>query len=112
MHKLNCWEAMECGRQPGGPRAALLGVCPACNEKSADGVNGGTNGGRICWAVSGTLCGGKVCGSYAEKRLTCLNCEFYKQVAAGEGLGFQILVPGQPYHHPQPHPAPSQVSQR
>jgi len=27
--KLNCWEFKKCGRQPGGPKVAELGVCPA-----------------------------------------------------------------------------------
>jgi hypothetical protein len=98
MHKQNCWEAHRCGREPGGPRVSQLGVCPAATQRSAAGVNGGDAAGRVCWAVSGTLCGGKVCGTHAEKRLTCLNCTFYKQVAAEEGLAFQILIPGQTYY--------------
>jgi hypothetical protein len=43
-------------------------------------MNGGKNGGRTCWAVAGTFCGGKVQGSYAAKLLTCIQCDFYDLV--------------------------------
>ena len=46
--KLNCWEAMDCGRHKGGKKVDELGVCPASLEKRLDGVNGGVNGGRSC----------------------------------------------------------------
>ena len=62
---VNCWEFKNCGRQPGGPRAAELGVCPASSNVKVNGTNQGRNGGRICWAVAGTLCDGKVQGSFA-----------------------------------------------
>lgn len=78
--KLNCWEYMNCGREPGGKKAEEFGVCPAAKDLSFDGLNRGKNGGRICWAVAGTFCGGKVQGTYAEKRKSCINCEFYKSV--------------------------------
>jgi hypothetical protein len=97
LRKANCWEAKACGRQPGGARAAELGVCPAADDAGSHHVNGGQNAGRLCWAVAGTLCGGKVCGTMAEKRLTCLNCDFYKRVALEEGPGFLILRQGQAY---------------
>lgn len=41
MSKQNCWEANECGRQPGGVKVASLGVCPAASDTRLDGLNGG-----------------------------------------------------------------------
>lgn len=81
----NCWEYMKCGREPDGKKAASLGVCPAAADKSFNGINRGKNAGRICWAVAGTLCGGKVQGSFAEKRASCISCKFYKEVQCQEG---------------------------
>lgn len=77
---LNCWEFMRCGREPGGAEAVRLGCCPAAMDASYHGLNGGNNGGRICWAVAGTCCGGKVQGTFAEKRSSCVDCEFFQKV--------------------------------
>ena len=85
MAKLNCWEFKNCGRQPGGAKAAELGVCPAAIETRANGCNCGQNGGRACWVLTGTLCGGLVQGSFAQKLGNCLKCEFYELVASEEG---------------------------
>jgi hypothetical protein len=87
MARQNCWEYKNCGREPGGAKTAEFGVCPSATEKRLDGVNGGTCGGRACWAMTGTLCGGKVQGSYAQKLGNCLQCEFYKVVGREEGAG-------------------------
>lgn len=89
MAKLNCWEFKKCGRQPGGEKTAELGTCPAAVEKRADRYNGGRCGGRACWAITGTLCGGKVQGSYAVKLGNCMQCEFFKLVQKEEGAGFK-----------------------
>jgi tRNA A-37 threonylcarbamoyl transferase component Bud32 len=83
--KLNCWEYMKCGREPGGKKAAELGVCPAVADASFDGINSGVSGGRICWAVAGTFCGGRVQGTFAEKRNSCMSCDFYQHVQTEEG---------------------------
>lgn len=77
---LNCWEFMRCGREPGGINAARLGICPAAADTSYHGLNAGRNGGRICWAVAGTCCGGAVQGTFAEKRSTCVDCVFFQKV--------------------------------
>lgn len=69
----NCWEFKKCGREAGGPKAAELGVCAAHPSH-----------GRDCWAVAGTLCGGKVQGSEAEKIGNCRICDFYKGVMMGD----------------------------
>ena len=84
MSKKNCWEVKNCGREPGGSKAIVLGICPASTEKKLDGINHGSNGGRACWALAGTLCGGKVQGSYAVKLANCMNCQFYKDVQQEE----------------------------
>ena len=83
--KLNCWEYKKCGREQGGRLASGISVCPAASDASFDGINSGENGGRFCWAVAGTCCAGKVQGTYAEKRESCMDCEFYKTVCAEEG---------------------------
>jgi len=64
------------------------GTCPASTELYMDGVNDGQNAGRACWAVAGTLCGGKLQGDYASKIRSCKACEFYKQVQQEEGSRF------------------------
>lgn len=93
--KKNCWELKSCGREPGGSKAAELGVCTAATDSMYDGANSGKNGGRVCWAVAGTLCGGKVQGSFAEKRFSCMTCEIYTQIKAEEGRSFALHAPGQ-----------------
>lgn len=85
---LNCWEFMKCGREPGGEKAAEMGVCPAATEARADGINSGKNGGRACWAIAGTLCRGKVQGSYALKCRDCMKCAFYQRVVNEENWDF------------------------
>lgn len=90
MSKLECWEAKKCERQPGGKKVAELGLCPAASEKKMNGINSGKNGGRICWIVTGTFCGGKVQGTFAQKEASCIKCEFFKQVQDEEGSGFVL----------------------
>ncbi|MCB9653433.1 MAG: hypothetical protein H6729_04775 [Deltaproteobacteria bacterium] len=80
----NCWQVKKCGREIGGARAKELGVCSAATEKRLAGIHGGQNGGRACWVLTGTLCGGKVQGSYAAKLSNCMACEFYQQVQKEE----------------------------
>ena len=84
MTRMNCWEFEECGREPGGKNSEELGVCPAPIEKKVDGINRGKNAGRSCWAIAGTLCDGKVQGTYAEKLGNCLQCDFYALVRGQE----------------------------
>jgi hypothetical protein len=89
--KMNCWEFKKCGRQPGGPKAAELGVCPAAVSEVLNGAHGGQNAGRACWVVAGSLCGGKIQGTYAKKLVNCWRCEFMNKVKQEEepiDLGF------------------------
>jgi hypothetical protein len=85
MAKQNCWEYKKCGREPGGVKVTELGVCPASTEVKAHGSNQGKNGGRACWAIAGTLCGGKVQGAFATKLTNCMQCQFYQLVGQEEG---------------------------
>ena len=77
---LNCWEHKNCGREPGGHLVDKLGGCPASMEKSLDGIHRGDNGGRACWVIAGTFCGGKIQGHFAAKHGNCTKCEFFKMV--------------------------------
>ncbi len=88
---LNCWEFKQCGREPNGAKVAELGICPAAVDRASNGLNDGRNGGRFCWAVSGTFCGGKVQGTFAQKQTTCLNCDFFRLVKTDGGPRFMLL---------------------
>lgn len=102
MPRSNCWELKKCGREPNGEKVREFGVCPAATDASANGSNGGINGGRICWAIAGTFCGGKVQGTFAQKEVVCIACDFFKRVKEEEGaINFQFLKPGQTYRHSQ-----------
>ena len=79
MDKLNCWEYMKCGREPEGTKVAELGLCPVTTDTSAHGLNAGENGGRICWALEGTF-SGKILGTCAKDRFSCLTCDFFELV--------------------------------
>ncbi len=92
---LNCWEALQCGREPGGVNTDELGVCPAAEAGEYDGVNEGLNAGRFCWVVAGTLCHGEIMGTFAQKALNCMKCEFYGQVVQERRAEGLILNPSQ-----------------
>lgn len=85
----NCWEFKGCGRQKGGKREKELGACPAAVECKLNGIHKGTNAGRACWIVAGTMCGGKVQGSFAEKFADCTACDFYSHVKNEETVRFK-----------------------
>lgn len=83
---------MRCGREPKGENAEDLGICPASQEYRLDGIHGGKNAGRSCWAVVGTLCGGEVQGTFAQKYRNCGVCEFYNNVKGEESDNFQMTI--------------------
>lgn len=93
IRRLNCWEFKKCGREPGGTNVSEFGVCPAAQIEKLKGINRGKKGGRACWAIVGTMCGGKVQGVYAEKISTCSNCDFYEYVCLQEGKDFRYSLP-------------------
>jgi hypothetical protein len=78
MERQNCWEFIQCKREPGGKNVGKLGICPAAMAVRSDGLNSGTNGGRICWAVAGTFCEAKIQGTSASKLASCEQCDFFK----------------------------------
>jgi len=95
--KLNCWEHKKCGRQPGGPKAQELGICPVTTHQPLDRAHEGKNAGRACWAIAGSLCGGKVQGSYAQKLHNCWKCDFMNLVKKDEEsapFGFSATLLG------------------
>ncbi len=87
MRYQNCWEFKKCGRE----KINKEGICPAAIEAKADSINRGLNGGRVCWAVAGTRCDGKVQGTYAQKLLTCLLCDFRQKVREEEEFKFKHI---------------------
>lgn len=90
--KKNCWEFMDCGRDPGGESIAERGICPASVEERLNGVHGGINAGRACWALVGTMCGGKIQGTFAQKYRNCGKCIFYKTVREEEDKDYQDTI--------------------
>jgi hypothetical protein len=89
--KQNCWEFKECGREPGGKEVSQLGECPAALSGEGDSVNDGEKRGRVCWAVTGTFCGGEIQGTSAQKETTCFECSFFNKVEEEEGEDFLLL---------------------
>lgn len=78
----NCWEIKRCGREAGGSKVVELGECVASQE----GL------GHTCWAIAGTLCGGKVQGTVAQKEMNCMACEVYKSYHRTNGtLGKRVV---------------------
>jgi len=90
MEKLNCWEITKCGREPGGENIEELGVCSATIDTSSNGTNQGINGGRLCWAVTGTLSGKNVCGHISKNKSSCTACDVFKKIKAEEGSEFSL----------------------
>jgi len=89
--KQNCWEYKKCGREKSDATEGKPGVCPATYIEGLNGVHCGVNGGRCCWAVSGTFCDGKIQGTFAEKLSDCSECDFYKMVMAEEKQNIMSL---------------------
>jgi signal transduction histidine kinase len=65
-----CWEHMQCKQDVNHDES-----CPAY-----------PNFGRICWAVAGTLCAGKIHGTYAQKIHDCHKCGYYSMMQATQQL--------------------------
>lgn len=93
--KQNCWQVKGCGRNPGGTKVEELGVCPASTKSEVHGINSGQNGGRSCWVIAGTLCGGKIQGTAAMKIVNCMNCDFFKSVWHEEKAANTYTVPAE-----------------
>ena len=85
--KKNCWEVKRCMKCI---KILRDEACPVCKETKLDGVHGGVNGGRACWTIPHTKCGGSAQGSFGEKFIDCVNCDFYNMVKKEEGDSFQL----------------------
>lgn len=65
---MNCWEFKKCGRENGGESGeSEIKSCPAFPDH-----------GKHCARVAGTLCGGKIQGTFATKLASCMKCDFYQ----------------------------------
>ena len=91
MAKLNCWEFMNCGRQPGGDKATEF-ICPAATDTRFNGKNSGTNAGRTCWQVAGSFCKEQAKGTHAREIGNCIKCDFFWLVVKEEGDNFDPLM--------------------
>ena len=87
--KINCWEFKKCGREPNGKNVSELGVCPISIYEKLDGIHGGINGGRCCWAIYGA-CYTKTerPQNFNEHIKMCNKCDFYALIHKTE----EILV--------------------
>ena len=72
MNKLNCWEFKKCSRDCACDPSGTHDTCPVADDSSANGLNGGVNGGRICWVILDNP--------------QCLQCEFRYKVMTEEGF--------------------------
>ena len=86
MGKHNCWEFMKCGREEGGVNSEESGICPVAADSFADGLNGGSNGGRICWVIAEELPEGSLSCKGSKHTSACFSCEFKYKVMNDEGL--------------------------
>jgi two-component system NtrC family sensor kinase len=64
LHNKPCWEFMQCKQDTNHDES-----CPAYPHF-----------GRICWAVAGTLCPGKIQGTFAQKIHDCHRCGYYRMM--------------------------------
>jgi hypothetical protein len=90
--RLNCWEFFNCGRELGGVKAYEFGVCPASTDVRFDNIHYGTNAGRACWVIPGSMCHGQTQGDFRNKFRTCAVCEFYTEVKKKEAEKFRPTV--------------------
>ncbi len=88
MRKLNCWEFKKCGRESSRDGRG----CPVARETRLHDVHGGTNAGRTCWVIAGTLCGGQEQGTFAAKYRNCEKCDFYNLVKKEEGPHYELSI--------------------
>ena len=89
--RLNCWETLSCGAE-----TTSLGDsqwCPVPFDRSMDGVNGGTNGGRACWAVVGARCRAGEPARRAVESEACAHYTVLRTVRREEGPVWFQLAP-------------------
>jgi hypothetical protein len=86
---LNCWEVMNCGKEPGGANIEKGRVCPVAEDRKLWGKNRGLYAGRSCWSVLGTLCEGSVQDTFGAKIEVCSKCTFFDLVKQEEQARFE-----------------------
>lgn len=74
---------MKCGKQDGTDKSD---VCPIAAEKSANGLNGGKNGGRLCWIIADAHPATWRSCSIKGRKDPCFSCEFRFKVMMEEGM--------------------------
>ncbi len=82
----HCWEIKKCGREKGGCKVEEFGECPASKGDL----------GHSCWAIAGTLCGGVVQGTFAEKEGNCMGCEVYQRYNRANGTDRSHVMEAHP----------------
>ncbi|MEO5368630.1 MAG: hypothetical protein H7833_00995 [Magnetococcus sp. DMHC-1] len=86
--KINCWEFNACGKEE---------RCSAGTSREFDGIFGGTNGGRFCAFIEGTLYKDDLSTGVRDKLMShCLKCSFYEEITkelsfSGGGGGIEKL---------------------
>ena len=86
-YAINCWEFMQCGREPGGANTYERGVCQVTTCEKLDGVHNGKNGGRCCWIFFSIFsCGAGNPKNLKEHIATCRQCAFYILLHESEEL--------------------------
>jgi hypothetical protein len=88
--KRNCWDYYRCRKQSEGNHVKEHDVCPAYFETKLHGIHDGKNGGRACWIVAGTKCGGRIKRTLVPKFIVCKLCGFKKIVISEESQNFVV----------------------
>jgi len=86
MGKCNCWEYMNCGKETAGNGNGNGSVCPIAHDALADTLNGGVNGGRICWIIADMKYNNNIQCSATHHKSSCFSCSFRYKVTMDEGL--------------------------
>lgn len=77
-HLIVCWEKKDCKKDD----------CFLYNQKKE----------LRCWQISGTYCGGKIQGQFAQKYQNCMQCDVYKAACPtiveriGEGVNNLLFL--------------------
>lgn len=85
----NCWDVMKCGREHDSPTVNDQGECAASAAVKANGLHGGLNGGRVCWAIAGSFSGKQPSCTFVARMGGCESCTFYKMVRVMESSDYK-----------------------
>ena len=86
MNKYNCWDFMKCGRGPDGDKVSKEDMCPVAVDAAAHKLNGGKNGGRLCWIIAESTDEKNIKCTANHNRNSCFSCQFRFKVNSEEGL--------------------------